>query len=302
MKVFVTGASGYIGSSVAARLARHGHEVHGLIRNAEHAPALAALEINPVIGDLGTPASFMDKVKPCGAVIHCAAEYSERFLTLDRSVSESILSTCQETNLPRKFIYTSGVWVYGDTGYGVRDEASSLNPYPPIAGRVDTERFVLSQNRSNLQTIVLRPGCVYGGSKGLTTSWFVSGTSKGGVEIIGDGSNRWAMIHVEDLAELYRLAAESSVGGEVFNATDRSRFSVRDCAEAAARAAGIPGKVSTIPVQKARETLGWMADAFCLNQHIDSSKATRVLGWVPRHAGFVDGVDRYYRAWESANQ
>jgi nucleoside-diphosphate-sugar epimerase len=106
------------------------------------------------------------------------------------------------------------------------------------------------------------------------------------------------MVHLDDLAELYVRAAESACAGQVFNATDRSRFSVQDCARAASRAAGAGGKVESISVAEASKTMGPMAECLALDQHVDSSKAARLLGWQPRHGGFVDGVERYFRAWQ----
>jgi len=84
MRIFVTGAAGFIGFAAASSLARAGHEVSGLTRKAETAGRLAAAEIAPVIGDMADAASWMPAARACDAVIHCAAEYSERNMTLDR--------------------------------------------------------------------------------------------------------------------------------------------------------------------------------------------------------------------------
>src|SRR5262249_12524968 len=124
-----------------------------------------------------------------------------------------------------------------------------------------------------------------------------SASKSGAARIAGDGANRWTYVHVEDLAELYRLALEASVAGEVFNATDRSRFTVLECARAASRAAGARGKVEAVPLPRASEEFGAIAECLAFDQHVDSSAAARRLGWTPRHAGFVDEVERCHRAW-----
>jgi nucleoside-diphosphate-sugar epimerase len=197
-------------------------------------------------------------------------------------------------------VYTSGVWVHGSTGDEAVDETTPLHPPAFIAPRVEQERLVLGGARGGLRTLVIRPGCVYGGSGGLTGAWFASAVNEGTAQIVGDGDNRWAMIHVEDLAELYVGAVESPYGGEIFNATDRSRFTVVECARAASRAAGAGGKVQGMPVAEAARTWGPMAECLALDQHVDSRKAVRLLNWQPRHGGFVDGAARYFLAWKAS--
>jgi nucleoside-diphosphate-sugar epimerase len=110
------------------------------------------------------------------------------------------------------------------------------------------------------------------------------------------------MVHVEDLADLYVRAVESPYSGEVFNGTDRSRFTQLECARAAARAAGSNAEPVVISLDEARRALGSWAEGLALDQHVDSRKAVALLGWQPRHGGFVDGAARYYRAWRASQQ
>lgn len=296
MKVFVTGASGYVGSAVAAELARAGHEVLGLLRSEAKAGLLEALEVTPVPGDMADPAGFLDVALRCQVMVHCAAEYSERFHDLDRGTVDALLRAARSADAPRLVIYTSGVWLYGDTGDVVADEGSSLKPPAMVARRVDTERAVLASSSGGVRTLVLRPGCLYGGRGGLTGDWFQSAAS-GSPRVIGRGGNRWAMVHVSDLADAYRRAVESHFSGEVFNIVDRSRFTVRECAAAASRALGVSAGVATVPAEEAASTLGPMAECLALDQHVSAAKAARQLGWQPRHGGFVDAASRYAMAW-----
>jgi nucleoside-diphosphate-sugar epimerase len=302
MRVFVTGASGTIGSAVAAALSRAGHSVVGLVRNPEKARALHAAEVATVVGTLDAPESWTARAKECEVLIHLAAEYTPRFLELDRRIAETLIDAARKSRGPRLVLYTSGVWAYGNTGARRVDEATESTPHPFVAPRVETERAVLSAGSGSVRTLVIRPGCVYGGRGGMTAAWFDSATKEGAARIVGDGSFRWSMIHVEDLAELYVLAAECPSGGEIFNATDRSRFTVRECAEAACRAAGREGKVVSVTVAEAAKTWGPMAECLTLDQHVDSSKAVRRLGWQPRHAGFADEAERCFLAWKAFSE
>jgi nucleoside-diphosphate-sugar epimerase len=298
MKVFVTGANGYVGSGVAGACTRAGHEVYGMVRSEEKARRLLAMEVNPVIGSMGGPSTYEDVARECQVFVHCAAEYSAQMWELDRATILTALA-CAEKGRTRLFIYTSGVWAYGDTADGVADETSTVNPPAMMTPRLEAEALVLGANRRGLRTIVLRPGCVYGGKGGLTAGWFESALKEGAARVIGDGGNRWAMIHRYDLADAYLRAVESPWGGELFNLTDRSRFTVAECARAASRAAGAGGRTKNVPLEDAVSTMGPMAGPLVFNQHVDSSKAVRMLGWQPRHGGFVDGVDRYFAAWRA---
>lgn len=299
MKVFVTGATGYIGSAVSSTLARAGHEVFGLARSEAKGRALAAQEILPVRGDMAEPESFAAAAAGCQALVHCAAEESERFHALDRRTIDVLLRAVREAESPRMVVYTSGVWLYGDTGAGVADESSPLQPPAMVAPRADTERLVLAATGGDVRTIVMRPGCVYGGSGGLTGMWFASASNEGAARIVGQGDGAWTMVHVADLADAYLRVVESAFGGEVFNVTDRSRNSVRSCAEVASRVAGGGGRVRVVSEADAAKEMGAIAECLAMTQHVDSSKAARLLGWQPRHGGFVDGVPRYHAAWKA---
>jgi nucleoside-diphosphate-sugar epimerase len=295
MKIFVTGATGFIGQAVAEGLARAGHDVLGLVRNAAKAPRLEAAEITPVIGDMAEPAGWTPAAQSAEAVIHCAAEYSARYMELDRQTTERLLSL-----QPRLFIYTSGCWVYGNTGDAVANESSALRPPSLVQPRVETERLVLAAASPATRTLVIRPGCVYGGHGSLTAAWFESAENEGASRIIGDGACHWPMIHVAGLAELYRLAAESPLTAEIFNGVDGATPTVRECAEAASRAVlGTPAVTGT-PREEALYAMGPMAECLTLDQRLDGSKARRLLGWQCRHRGFVAGAPRYYRAWKAS--
>lgn len=300
MRVFVTGASGFIGSAVAASLARAGHKVFGLVRTASKAGRLARAEVRPVVGDMAAPSSWIELAAGCEVFVHAAAEYSERFAELDRSTVHAALERARASGLSRTFVYTSGAWVVGPTGDAPVDEAAPLVPMPAVAARAETEGRVLEANAGLVRTLVIRPGCVFGGAGSLTGIWFDTATREKAALVIGDGSQRWAMVHVDDLADVYVRAIHSPIGGELFHAADRSRFTVLECAQAASRAAGAGGAVRHVAVAEAEKTFGFLAHGMALTQHLDASKAERLLGWRPLQRGFPDAVERYHMAWDAA--
>jgi nucleoside-diphosphate-sugar epimerase len=306
MQIFVTGATGYIGFAVSTALRRHGHRVWGLARNETKAARLARLEIEPVIGDLADPKSYADVAARCSVLIHTAFDYAADGVAKNKLAIETLLDAGRRGAQPKTLIFTSGAWVYGDTGDQMVDETTPLNPIKLVAWRPAHEQLVLGA--SGVRSLVIRPGCVYGGAGGLTARWFAEfaappfGSPSPLVERGSGGEagrNRWTMVHLDDLADAYVRAAESGLAGEIFNVTDRSRFTVLELASAAAQAAGYKGEISPLPLAEARKTMGDFADALALNQHVDAGKAVRLLGWQPRHGGFLDEVEVFYRAWKA---
>lgn len=297
MNVFITGATGYIGYAVARALRRAGHAVQGLCRAPEKAIQLARGEVLPVIGDITRPETYARVAEECSVLIHAAADIEKGISGPDRTAVETLLEAARRGPRPKTLIYTSGVWVHGDTGGRLVDETTPPAPPRAVAWRPEHEQLVL--NADWVHGLVIRPGCVYGGRGGLTGLWFDGALRQGKVRVIGDGRSRWAMVQVDDLAVAYRLAVESDLGGDVFDVTDRSRDSVAEMAEAAARAAGHPGVPEFVPVAEAARTMGDLAECLALDQHVDGRKAVRILGWHPRHGGFVDGVAAYFEAWKA---
>lgn len=298
MNVFVTGATGYIGGAVAAVFRRAGHRVFGLVRSSEKARSLAREEIVPVLGDLAAPESFLAVARGCDLFVHCASENSSATVVRDRAAIDTFLAASRDANAPRAFLYTSGVWVYGDTGGRTVDETSPLAPLDLARWRVEHEQLVLAAASRELRTLVLRPGCVYGGSGGLTVPWFASAVA-GEVEMVGDGTNCWSTVHVDDVAEAYVLAAERAPGGEALNISDGTNPRVGEMVAAVAAAAGIPGRISQLEPEDAVERFGPLAEGLEAHQKVANARAKAALGWHPRHASFVSEADLYFAAYRA---
>ncbi|HSB33549.1 MAG TPA: NAD-dependent epimerase/dehydratase family protein, partial [Nitrospirota bacterium] len=210
---------------------------------------------------------------------------------------ETLLRAGKAGARPKTIIYTSGVWVHGNTGEKVVDETTPLTPARLVAWRPAHEAMVLEAGE--IRGIVIRPGVVYGRKGGLTSSWFYVVLREHALKVIGDGTNRWSMVHVDDLAHAYVRAAESGLAGEIFNIVDSSRNTVTEMAQAAARAAGYTGTIQYIPLEQAMKEMGPYAECLALDQHVDGGKAMRMLSWTPRHLNFVDGIETYFPAWKA---
>lgn len=286
---FITGATGYIGGSVAQAFRGAGCTVLGLTRSSAKAAELAARQIVPVVGTLQEPAGWRAAAASADVLVHAAVDYDTDTMALDRTAAQALVEIAGARHVT--LIYTSGAWVHGDTGGKVVDETAPLAPIDIVAARVATERLVLTA--PSLRGIVIRPGIVFGRHGGLTVAFFDD------QPIVGDGSNHWPLVHVDDLAQAYLRAAERGRAGAAYIATDRSRATVRELVGAARAAADLHHPPRWLALADARKTMGGFADALALDQQLSAARAERELGWRPRPAGFVAEAAAYAAARRS---
>jgi nucleoside-diphosphate-sugar epimerase len=300
MKVFVTGGTGYIGSAVSLQLKKAGHDVQALVRNKDKASVLQGAGVKLVQGDLANPAGYAAAAYGVQAIVHCASDSGPQHVELDRKSIQNARELLHG-RVGATFIYTSGIWVLGDTAGAVADESTSTNPAQIAAWRPAHEQITLGLSKEGIRAVVVRPGIVYGGARGgIPASMFGSALKQGAAQMIGEGANHWPLVHVEDLAELYVRLVERAPAGSIFHAADASTHTLREIAEAASRAAGKGGKVSALPLDKARQSMGPFADALALDQKLSSEKARTELDWRPRHEDFVAEAPQLFAQWHSA--
>lgn len=230
MNVFLTGATGYVGSAILAAFERAGHRVTSLVRSP------SASVQHPHHGDLRDVASFRDAALAHDVIVHAGIESGGERLDVDRRVAEALASP--------KLIYTSTLF-----GLGNVDDADESTPAQGPRG--ETERIVLDAGGA-----VVRPGMIHGGNAWLFANPIV----------IGDGSNRWPLVHRDDVAELYVLIAERGARG-VFHAVSEVK-----------RAREVFPDVTPTPLEDARSMLGAFADALALDQNVRAERS-RALGW-----------------------
>ena len=277
MQVFITGGSGYIGRCTVQALIRHGIEVTALARSEHAARTVSDLGATPLAGTLTDTDVLREAARQADGVIHLGVD-TQGTADVDRSAAEAL----QQGAGSRPYVHTGGVWVYGDTD-GIVDEDAPLNPPPLTAWRLDNEKRVLAQAATGQHPVVVMPGLVYGHSGGLTQSFFVEpGRAAGAVPCIGDGTNHWALVHVEDLAELYVLALNAPAGW-IYAGVSGQNLPLADITQALSHAAGCPGRIKSLTLEEAIQRMGPIAEAFALDQQLTGIRARRELGWTPTH-------------------
>lgn len=309
MRVFVTGATGYIGREVCRALHRAGHGVTGLAREQERATLAHFDGLNWVIGNLRDGRTYRSEALGGDAVIHLGSEIGPDNEAVDRNAVDTLLDVAGRRGAKHVLVYTSGVWVLGPTGDAHVDETTPVeNPAAVVVWRPTHERDVLAAAGPSLVTAVIRPGIVYGGRGGLTDGFFSQAVMKGRPTIIGDGHNRWTCVHRSDLAELYVRLLELAFSDpflalpkeeRLFHAVAGEPERVADMARAASRAAGGADAVGFWPVDEAREKLGPFADALALDQVVCSCRSDEILGWRPRFRSFSRNAPELFAEWKS---
>ena len=235
------------------------------------------------------------------AIIHTAIERSVRGVNKDREAIETLLAALghRPAAVSPTFIYTSAAWVLGATTRPV-DESAPLDPAEYSAWRPAHEQLVLDAGTNGVRTLVVRPGIVYGGSRGIVSD-LLKDALNGLVRVVGPGKNRWPCIYDRDLGELYVRILESPSAAGVIHATDETDERVSDIAEAIA--AHVPQRpdIRHVPMTEARKKLGTKADALALDQKVRSPKA-RALGWAPTRTGVINSVPRLVEEFRNAQR
>ena len=262
MKILIIGASGYIGSHVAAVFADAGHEVSAL-----HRPGGAPLpgRYRRIAGDLADPGSLTTAAAGYDRVIHAGAPIGDR---TDRAGAEALLASGSP------LLYTTGAAVLGA---GAQDEDSPADPHPIAVGRPAIEQRVLHAGGW-----VIRPGMVYGNGGGLVHGLLTTKAARRGTGVyIGPPGTRWPVVHVHDLAALYLAVTTQAPPGTIWHGTSET---VRLDAIAAALGGGT---AASWPVSQASAELGLLADLFTRDQDVSAAKTRAALGWEPACTSIV---------------
>ncbi len=277
MRVFVTGATGFIGSAVVKELIAAGHQVLGLTRSESGAKSLEAAGAEPHPGDLGDLETLQRGAAASDAVIHTAFRHDwSRFAEsceLDKRAIEAIGAVLQGSN--RRFLVSSGVGVAQGRAATEEDPPLSSPAFPRVS-----EATAGAMMERGVHAIVIRLPQVHDTVKqGLITPLIAVARAKGVSAYIGDGQNRWPAAHVTDVARLYRLALEMGSAGARYHAVAEEGVPLKDIATAISRGLNVP--LVSISQQQAQEHFGFLGFFAGRDAHISSAQTRTKLGWNP---------------------
>jgi nucleoside-diphosphate-sugar epimerase len=284
VKIFITGASGYIGGSVAQRLIAAGHKVVGLVRSAGRARQVEEHGIVPVLGSLADTGVLGNAAREADAVINAANSD-------DRGAADALLHALAGTR--KAFIQTSGTSIVADLADGEREgkvyeESTPVQPLPLRAARVAVNTAVLAASDRGVRAIVICPSLIYGVGRGVhrdsvQVPWLIDLARKHKVgRHIGPGRNIWSNVHIDDLVTLYLLALEKAPAGALYYA-ENGENSMREVSAAISAMLGHGERAEAIPVKEAVEKWGESFVRYTMgsNSRVRGVRARGELGWSP---------------------
>lgn len=295
MRVFVTGATGWIGTPTVAELLGAGHQVLGLARSEEGEAKLVAAGAEVLRADLTDTAALAKAASETDGVIHLGfvhdfANY-EQSLKTDFAAIQAMLDAIEGTDKP--FVGTSGtlMTVFGQQPTG----KTSTEETPGIEhGRAAAEKLVREAAGRGIRSSVIRLSpTVHGqGDKGFIPMIIGCDLKAGVAAFPGDGSNRWPAVHRLDAAKLYRLAFEKGKAGSLFNGVDEEGVSTRSIAETISAGTGLPAK--SLNPEETQAHFTWMAMFVGLDNPTSSAITQQALGWKPTGPKLLEDIRNHY--------
>lgn len=290
MRIFITGANGFIGGAVASALIAEGHAVRGLVRNQANADAVAAHGVEAVIGSLDDAALLQAEARAAEGVVNAASSDH-------RGAVEALIAGLAGSGKP--FIHTSGSSIVGDEAMGepsnrIFHEETPLEPEPDKVARVALDRLIL--DASTIRSVVLCNTMIYGNALGAPAesvqvpALVRQARASGVARYIGRGLNRWSNVHIADVAALYALALAKAPAG-TFMYVESGEEALGEVARAIAARLDL-GAAQSWPAEQAIAAWGREMAVFALgsNSRVRGKAATELLGWAPRHRSITEWI------------
>jgi nucleoside-diphosphate-sugar epimerase len=295
MRVFVTGASGHIGSAVVPELLRAGHQVVGLARSDSSAKALAGAGAEAWRGDLEDLDGLREAAGAADGVIHLAFRHDlmgagdfPTAVAVDYAAIKALASALEGTGKP--LVTSSGTLILAAAG--VTGRPGTEADYAPGGSRADAENFVAGLAERGVRSSAVRlPPIVHSSLDHHGFAHILIGIARqaGVSAYVGDGANRWPSVHTLDAARVYRLALESAPAGSRLHAVADEGIPFLDIAAAIGRGAGVP--VASVPASEAAERFAFLGGLVGVDNPVSSEVTRTALGWAPAHPGLIEDLE-----------
>lgn len=292
MRVFVTGATGFVGSAVVNELLSSGHKVLALARSEAAAAALAAYGVEILSGSLEQPERLAEGAAACDGVIHTAFNHDfSRFAenaAMERRAVEAMGEALAGSGRP--LIGTTGTGLLAPGRIGTEDDSADAASH--ASPRLPMEAMTLALANRGVRSAIMRlPPTVHGDGDHGFVPWLIRIAREHGVAAyVGDGQNRWPAVHRLDAARAYRLALEHGAAGTCYHAVAEQGVPTRRIAEVIGKHLGLP--VVSKSREEAQEHFGFLAYFFGSDLAASSAKTRDALGWVPNGPGLLEDLDR----------
>ncbi|MEU0532925.1 SDR family oxidoreductase [Amycolatopsis tolypomycina] len=287
MRVFVTGASGWIGRALVPELLDAGHDVVGLARSDAAAGTVAAMGATVLRGDLGDLETLQAGAKSADGVAHLA--FGHDFTRIEDSIATDARAVEAMTDVlaGKAFVAASGTPMVPGRAATEQDDLVFVGP---VGGRGNIARAILETAERGVRASLVRlPRTVHGeGDHGFIAHLVALGREKGIAAYVGDGTQRWPAVHVLDAAHLFRLALERAEPKAVLHAVGDEGVRIRDIAEVVGRRTGLP--VTSV----AAEELGFLGGILAIDQPASAQATRELLGWQPTQPGLLDDLEKGY--------
>ncbi|MCO8271056.1 NAD-dependent epimerase/dehydratase family protein [Actinoplanes sp. TRM 88003] len=274
MKIFLTGATGYIGSHVLPALTAAGHSVTALVRK----PSVRGEGVTTVVGDMRDRDTVRRLAAEADAVIALATPGDATSAAADTDFVDAVLAGLRPG---ATLVRTGGIWVYG-AGADIT-EAKRLDAPPIVAWREAVDNRGLTA--PGIRSLLIEPGIVYGHGSGIPAMFL---GDRAEVRLFGSGDQHWTTVHVDDLAELYVAALTLGESGQRYIAVSGDNPTVREMGEAASRRLGLNGRVVPEDAAATVARLGEFGAALLLDQQASGEKARRELSWKPTRPALLE--------------